>query len=220
MARLWVLGGVLTVAALLLATWFLGVSPRLSEAATANSTREGVESQNDLHALKVAALAAQFEKIDELRGELSAAQVAIPAGYTEPELLEQLQEYAAATGVTIMDFTLEAPQVFSAPNAAVLDDPELTAAASAASGGSFVVIPITIAVSGGVDGLLAFTAQVQAGGRYALVHQLALDNDLESGDQPGLQIAAQIFALVDGPAILGEALPAEIPATPEPATQG
>jgi Tfp pilus assembly protein PilO len=69
---------VLVVVALVAGTWFLGIAPRLAEAATANTDRETVEAQNRAHQAELDRLLELNDRLPELQAELAEIRTAIP----------------------------------------------------------------------------------------------------------------------------------------------
>ena len=59
--RMWIVGAVLAIVAVLALGWFLGISPQLDEARAANTDRQNVEIQNAAYAAQLETLKKQFE---------------------------------------------------------------------------------------------------------------------------------------------------------------
>lgn len=216
-ARLWMLGSVVVIIALLVGTWFVGISPRLAEAAIANNERATVEAQNAAHQATLASLKTQFEGISDLRSDLEGLRVAVPADADTADLIRQLNAYATSAGVTITGITLSPPERFAAP-AEPPSDTELAGALTSVNPENFLTVRVEIDVAGPYANVMAFVSNVQAGERAFLVHDLTLDSGIPAADSSvEMSFSGQVFVLLDGvPAVAegegaaaGETVPAE-----------
>jgi Tfp pilus assembly protein PilO len=151
--------GMLSVGVLALG-WFLGISPKLAEATASDSERQLVDTQNASYEAQLVQLASDFDRKAELQAELDKLAVAIPADNGLEDLLDILNGAAGATGVVIDSFTAgeAAPPVLA-------DDGSVDANAP-------LLIPITVAVSGPFDGIVAFGELVQTAPRLTIVSAL------------------------------------------------
>ncbi|MEX1079730.1 MAG: type 4a pilus biogenesis protein PilO [Homoserinimonas sp.] len=196
-ARLWAFGSILVIGALLLGTWFVGVSPRLDEASAANESRATVVAQNTIHSARLVSLEEQFEKLDELRAELEQLRVAIPEGANLPDLISQVNRLASRSGVAVTTMTF-ADAIPYAPIEDPSQDPQLLAAAESVSPESFFALPLQLAVSGTYADAMAFVRSLQAGERLFLVHDLTLSSGVMSNESVvDLSISGQVFALLN-----------------------
>src|SRR5665647_67138 len=97
----WVGGAVFVALIMLVATYFLAVSPAL---ATASETRAEVEATNQSNVAlqsKIDQLAADFAKIGDYKAELAAIRVQIPTTADLSGYLRQLDSIAVAHSVTL-----------------------------------------------------------------------------------------------------------------------
>ncbi|HWR85950.1 MAG TPA: type 4a pilus biogenesis protein PilO [Rhodoglobus sp.] len=148
--------GMLTVGVLALG-WFLGISPKLAEATASDTEKQLVEAQNAGYEAQLVQLASDFDRKGELQAELDKLAVAIPAGNGLEDFLDMLNASAAATGVAIDTFTAgEAAPPATAEDGSVDPDAPL-------------MIPITVAVSGPFEGVVAFGELVQTAPRLAVI---------------------------------------------------
>ncbi|BAU31352.1 type 4a pilus biogenesis protein PilO [Microcella alkaliphila] len=188
--RLWVIGAVLMSLIIVSAGWFLGVAPRLADAALAQEERQNVEVINVGYEATLAELQRLSENLPELESELESLRVEIP---DEPELstlLGQLNTLAEAAGVSIVEVTARTPVLFPPDQ---LDGTGVT---------DLVALPVTIRAAGEGPAIDAFIRQVQFGPRLILVEQFDLTDDPVAG---AVSLEALIFVL---PAE-GAALPTE-----------
>lgn len=207
--RLWKLGSIIVIVALLAGTWFLAISPRLAEASQANEQRSNVQTQNVAHEAELAALEEKAEHLDEFNDELATLRLAIPSGAGLPLLIDQLNLLAAETQVTIKQLTASDPSVYTPLPASTEStelegetdaqaDPELASARASIPPESFLVIPIGLSISGTYSDAMNFVDGLQHGDRLILVHNLDLTTGPASGSaQVELEITAQTFVLLE-----------------------
>lgn len=196
-ARLWTLGSVVLIFALLLGTWFIGISPRLDEASAANDTRSTVAGQNAIHSINLASLKKQFENIQELRADLETLRAAVPEDADLADLIGEVNSLAGQSRVSVVSMGF----ADAIPYAAVEDpnqDPQLLAAASSVSPESFFAVPVQVAVNGTYADVMAFVRALQSGDRLFLVHDLALNSGAMANEAVvDLSISGQVFVLLD-----------------------
>lgn len=109
----WVIGTVIIAVLVLIGTWFLAVSPKLTEAYdTRATTQQELTSQTTLRA-QLAKLKSQFAQIDTYKGSLAALQVQIPTKAGLPGYLRELDALAIAKGVTLMSVTPGKPDLLT-----------------------------------------------------------------------------------------------------------
>jgi hypothetical protein len=248
--RIWIVGAVIVMIAILLMGWFLGASPMLSQAAANDVQRASVESTNAGQEATLASIKEQFENIDALKAELAELQKALPPGSDLSTFIGELHDLEAASGVTITSITAGDAEEFvpaaplvpevvpeaaaegadaAAPEAVVPEaevaevDPAVAAAAADAAAlpvGEFIVIELTLVVSGTQAQVIDFIDAVQNGNRLFLVTGLTIAVDETDGTYQGT-VPGNVYVLIDPskPAV-GEsaedeaALEAEETATP------
>lgn len=142
--------------------WLLGLAPKLAEAARADADRALVESQNALHEARLAELASQYERIDELREELDELAEFIPAEHELEDFLDQLSADAATAGVTLSQVTMGEP-------ASTGEEP--------GEGAALLAIPVTVTVIGALPATLDFTHAVQQADRVFVVSSLTYSEE-------------------------------------------
>ena len=86
---------------ILVAAWFLLLSPVLGGAAEANTNAEEQEQVNANTQVEVNKLREQFAHMDEYQAQLTALQVQIPTAPLYPELQRMFSEVAVKYGVVI-----------------------------------------------------------------------------------------------------------------------
>lgn len=198
--RLWVIGAVLASVVIIALGWFLGVSPRLAEVASAEAERQSVETINVGYEATLIELQQLSAELPALSAELDALRLSIPADPALSPLLGELNALAESSGVFLDQVVASPPALF----------PEENLEGSGVIG--LVVLPVTIEASGPGTALDSFVEQVQFGERLILVTSIDLTEDPVSGS---VILTGFIFVLPPD----GAALPTE-EATGEAPTDG
>ena len=120
--RIWSFATVLLIIVVVALGWFLGIAPKLAEAARFDSDRLAVQAQNEVTRAAIAQLEADFERIDELRSELALLRAEFP---TQAEYDDAVQEFI--TSLLAEDLVLQNLQINepSPTSAAVLGPDEV-----------------------------------------------------------------------------------------------
>jgi len=108
-ARLWMIGGIALTALLALATWFLLISPKNTQADEIRGQVADTQVQLAVLRKQIAGLTAQQAHLTEFKAELKANQRALPSDSGVPDFLRQLQASGQKTGVTVTGVTVAAP---------------------------------------------------------------------------------------------------------------
>ena len=98
---------------ILLAAWFLGVSPALASASDLHGQADQTRQQNDLLQLQVNSLAAEFKKLPDYKAKLAAIQTQMPSDPKLADFLRQLDQTAVAHQVAILSVTPGTPTAVS-----------------------------------------------------------------------------------------------------------
>ena len=193
--RLWTLGALLVIGVVLVATYFVGVSPQLAAVSAANEETEGVAGQNVVAEATLTKLKDQFEGIDALRTDLKNAQVVVPPALDQALLIGQIGDTAKSNDVDVLSIAFTEPTPFIE---ATSDDVELSAALSKVNPQNFLVVPVDIAVTGKYSDVMNFVDDLQNGDRLLLVHDLAMaEGEVESGSSVTLALATEVFVLLE-----------------------
>lgn len=198
--RLWVIGSAFVAVLILLAGWFLGVQPRLTEVGAATVERLNVAATNDEYEAVLVELRELSENLPALESELAAIRVELPDEPGLPELLGQLNELAVGSGVTLNEVTTEPPRLIVSEATEALGITDL------------VAIPVRISALGPPEGLAQFMKAAQFGPRLLWVGRFSTGDDADTGR---VTLEGLIFVLPEE----GAALPAVDDGTAEaPAT--
>ncbi|MWB99595.1 hypothetical protein [Agromyces seonyuensis] len=195
--RIQALVAVVAIAAIVVLTWFLGVQPQIAAVASTNAEHAAADALNAEQEAVLAQLEADAEHEADLRTEYDAASLSVPAGTGVPAYIDQLNELAGRTGVTITRLTVSDPIAFVPAAAAPTDaagatDPATTAEPAAVDPGApadlgpgnFAYLEVGMDVEGQYDQVLAFTEGLQHGGRLTLVHKIDLSKIVPGEGEP------------------------------------
>lgn len=200
--RLWVIGSVLASIIIIALGWFLGVSPRLAEAAAAEAERQSVETVNVGYEATLIELQSLSENLPSLASQLDELRLSIPDEPGLSPLLGQLNALAESSGVFLDRVVASPPALF----------PEETLAGSGVN--ALVVLPVSIEASGPGIALDSFIRAVQFGERLVLVTNIDLTEDPVSGT---VILTGFIFVLPpDGAVLPTEEATGEVPVEGEP----
>lgn len=194
--RVLVLGSVLLSGAIVALGWFLGVAPRLADAAMADAERQSVAAQNEGLQAQLVQLRDDFDRIDELRDGVAALRASVPDSADYAGFVAELNGLAASTGASVSRLSIGDASwysgVQSSADAAPAEDapvapPEGVASAEGApteaaagpvqvpidtslvNGSNFVAIPVTIEVTADYDQAVALMGALQSDKRLFLV---------------------------------------------------
>lgn len=188
-SRVWTVGAVLLIVALLAGTWFLGVAPRLSDARDADTAQEQAVSLNNIHRQTLAALQVDHERMDEILEELDYAHAIIPELPQQDEFVALVGEIARRSGVIVTDLSFTAAARYEAPDGA---SGEYLATATRLADGGFYVIPVTIEIEGSLNAVATFLGVIQSVERFVLPHDVQVLNEEGVGT---MTIKGQLFGL-------------------------
>ncbi|WHP17782.1 hypothetical protein [Cellulomonas sp. ES6] len=107
--KTWAAGAGVLSAGLMAGTWFLGVSPALSDASDTRIQTESVEAQNAGLQAKLDALVADAPNLSQYEAQLETLRAGIPTDADLTEYLRRIDEVAAARGVTVTSVTPGVP---------------------------------------------------------------------------------------------------------------
>ncbi|MFI6073671.1 type 4a pilus biogenesis protein PilO [Actinoplanes sp. NPDC051343] len=160
--RLWLMGGIVVIALLAVASWFLVISPRHTDTA---AVRDQVGDGN----VQLAKLRRQLSELDAKKKQLPAMRAqyaayqkalpsedALPANNPQAAFLNQLQDFGTAANVDINSLTVGEPTASEALP-------------------SVNEVAITLSVEGNVNDMSAFLLRMQnAQGRAVLISSVGL----------------------------------------------
>lgn len=179
--RLWVTAAVAGMLVIAVAGWFLGISPVLDQAQAANTQVSTINSTNAASVATLASLKQQFADLGTQQTALDGLRASIPEDADSAAFLQELNTLSAAHNVTLTSVTVATATVYQAPVSTVTPAPSADAASTpsatpttapaagstvpVSTGGSLVMVPVTIAASGAFNDVRDFVGAVQAGTR-------------------------------------------------------
>jgi Tfp pilus assembly protein PilO len=172
----WYGGAALATVLVLLAGYFLLVSPTRSSADEITVAAQAQEDANGVTQQRIEALKAQYKNLPELQKDLAALQTHLPTTPQMPALLRSLSAAASRSGVTLVSVTPSNPTVLAGGAAA--GGPVTAGAASAP--GSVSDYPVAISIQGNFANVKLFMASLEAMPRSVLVTSLNVARANES----------------------------------------
>ena len=157
----------LSIVIVIMLTWLVGVSPRITHIKDANAQTAQIDETNKklrdrIEELRVASETISLQK-DRLRQ--------LPDGYNQKEFIDALNGAAEAAGVTISSVDFDDATLAVMP-------PEMQGTIKA---GTLVQVPVTITASGDYDPMRSFVQGVQNINRIAVPedvqYQISTDGD-------------------------------------------
>jgi Tfp pilus assembly protein PilO len=170
--RLWVVGAVITIVAIIGGGWILGIQPQLSAIANANQKRASVQAQNTLNETLLVKLKKDYQGIGELRQQLNSLRTAVPASAEIPAFVTELNTVAKKYGITVKSISINDAKPYS-PSATAAGGTSSTTTNPKITPVNFVLIPVQLMVSGPYARVLDFVHQVQIGSRLFFVSMLS-----------------------------------------------
>lgn len=208
--RAWIGLSAVVAVVVVVAGWFLLISPTRASTADARANVQSEEDRSIMLTKALDALKAEYASLDASKAKLDALTVQIPSTAETAEFRRTLVDRAAQTGVTILSISTDAatavdaaagepapaattaPTNAASPTPAPTPSPAADAAAPAQSsvttlaGQVLVGIPLKISVVGTYDAARAFIASLQTTeGRLFLVSGLGLVTQLDSPASSG-----------------------------------
>jgi len=162
--RIWALGTVIAIVAVLALGYLLGVQPMLNRLDTAKAELVSTQANNAAQEATLAAMKAQYDNIDELRDELEVLRISIPGALDSDFVYALLAGYALNAGAVIDSITLGEAQPYGVTADGTPTVEGLNPVAN------LYTIPVTVSIRGEfADPDLAFIASLQRGPRLFLV---------------------------------------------------
>jgi Tfp pilus assembly protein PilO len=178
--RLWLIGGIVVIALLTVASWLLVINPKRTDT---SAVRDQIGDGNvQLVKLRhqLADLDAEQKQLPAMLAELAANQKALPsedalpANNPQAAFLNQLQDFGTATNVDINSLTVGEP-------------------AASESVPSVNQVPITLNVEGDVNDLSTFMLRFQsAQGRAVLITSVGLTASTKADGSPSNDVTASL----------------------------
>jgi Tfp pilus assembly protein PilO len=177
--RSWTLGAVALSLVILLAGWFLLVSPKRSQASDLQAQSAAVQEQNATLTTQIATLKAMNQNLPQQEAKLAQIRQHLPDNPALPGLIRSLSDIAKASGVQLNSLAPANPVAPVAPKSPTTSAPASGTGTTPATGGvtaaapqgtsTFQVINVTIAVTGSYFDVEQFFSKVEGMTRSMLV---------------------------------------------------
>lgn len=169
--RIWTFATVLIMIAVVALGWFLGISPRLSDAARFEAERRSVEAQNDVARAAIAQLQSDFENIDELLLELEGLREEFPTAAQYDDAIEELLTRLLSAGLGLQNIAINEP----APTTPLVLQPGEEPLPPEIDGegilpaGSLLGVPVAVTVAGPLPSILSYIDALQKSPRFSII---------------------------------------------------
>ena len=227
--RKWAALAVLLVAAIFVASWFLLIGPKRSDAAALRSLKVEQDARNTSLIQQLEVLKAQAQDLPKQEAFLAQIRRQLPDNPALPTLIRNLTSAAGKSGVELTALTPELPVAVLAPIVAVPTAPAATTApADDGSAGPATVaappaptlfqVPITVKTSGSYFETEQFLNKLEGLKRSFLVTGFSLKSVAPIPGRPNsleLEIKGRVFL---SPAAAITAASATAPAVTSPTT--
>lgn len=175
--RQWTVGTALLVVLMLVAGWFLLISPKRSDAAELQTQTTAQMAQNASLQNQIAVLQSQAKNLPAQQAELAAIRQHLPDNPALPGLVRSLTDAAAKSGVTLVSLAPSTPAAAPAAKTTAPSGTSATApatgtgqsAAAAAVGATLQMVPIVVTVTGSYYDTEQFLNKVEGLTRSFLV---------------------------------------------------
>ena len=203
--RKWTLGAVLVAVLILVAGWFLLISPKRADVAELQTQTEAQLDENSSLQTEITVLKEQNKDLPEKQAELAAIQTKIPQAPDLAGYVRELQDIGRQSGVAFTSLTPSTPAAIGAAG---------TAPGAGLPPEALAAINVDMVVSGGYFEITKFLNELETSARYTLVSGYTLSQGEASGEGD----AAAADEAKTGPADLTATINARIflvPSTPE-----
>lgn len=169
--RIWTFATVIVIILIVALGWFLGISPRLADAARFTTDRINVQAQNDLARATIAQLQGDFERLDELLLELEAVRAEFPTDAAYDDVVEELLTELLPADLGLKNLAVDEPSPTSAAVLAEGEEPPPSEVdgAGVLPAGSLLRVPVTVTVSGELPAILEYIQTLQESARFSIV---------------------------------------------------
>lgn len=212
--RIWTFATVIVIIIVIALGWFLGISPKLADAARFDADRRSVVAQNDLARATLAQLQADFEQLDELLLELEELRAEFPTDAAYDDAVEELLRELIAAGLTLQNVALNEP----APTTPLVLDEGVEPPAPEVDGegllpaGSLLRVSVSVTVNGTLPAILTYIEALQQSARFAIIST----GDFTSAETGGAMTFSMIMYVVSGEDLLDVEPEVEPEPAPEP----
>ena len=112
--KLWLIGAVIVVAAIVAGGWFVGVQPQLASIEAADQQRAGVDATNLQNEAVLAKLENDYKNLPQLKTDLASLNESVPTGSQTPMFVDELNALYPASGVAFVSVAFSDAQPYKA----------------------------------------------------------------------------------------------------------
>ena len=208
--RKWTVGALVVALAIVVAGWFLLISPKRAEVSELQAEVQSQEAANSQAQTQLAVLKQQNKDLPEKQAELAGLQTQIPLTPDLPTYIREIQDIGAQAGVDVTAMT---------PAPAVNLGTSAETAEQSLAPGALAAINVEVIVTGGYFEITRFVNELETASRYTLVAGFTIDDETENTRKAASALTgtvnARIFMAPEAPA---EAATVAVPGTtPAPA---
>ncbi len=131
--RLMMIGAVLAAVVVIAGGFFLGVSPQLTAAGTAQANTATVNAQNTTLNSNLVTLKSQYSKLDSLKTQLGVLKESVPTTAATAAFISEVNGLAKSTGVTLKSLTIGDALAYVAPTTTTTPTSSASPSASASA---------------------------------------------------------------------------------------
>jgi Tfp pilus assembly protein PilO len=161
-SRIWVGGAAAVTVLMVIASYFLLISPKMGEASDTRAQKVTTEQANDQLKLDIAQLKAQFATLPARQAELATIKQQMPSTPNLPTLIRSLSSMANEAGVTLVSISPSTPAPVASTGS--------TSTTAASTNGLFAV-PVGVNVQGDYASSELFLQKLQTEMRRAYLVQ-------------------------------------------------
>ena len=172
-AKKWYAAAALASVLVLVAGWFLLVSPQRQNADAIGAQADSQLAQNQVTQAKIDQLKAEYTNMPALQQQLALLQTHMPQTPNMPALLRSLSQAATSAGVKLLSVTPSTPTPLAGTSPAQ-GAPAQGAAAALATPGQVDVVGVALQISGPFANTRLFLSSLEAMPRSYLVTGLSI----------------------------------------------
>ncbi|MEY2847808.1 MAG: hypothetical protein RI885_473 [Actinomycetota bacterium] len=173
--KIWMIGSLAIAGLILLAGYFVGVSPLLAQASLSDAATRDAQAQNTANESTLAQLEVEFAQLPDLAAKLAATTSSVPATANMPDFLAQVEAAQVASGSKLTNFAQSDAQPYIPvaaavdPSAAPVEPAADETATDAAAGESAVQPAAAEIVPASSAAASVLNAQFVTGSNFAVI---------------------------------------------------
>jgi type IV pilus assembly protein PilO len=218
--RKWTVGAALVAVLILVAGWFLLVSPKRAEVADLQAQADQQLATNSSLQTELEVLKQQNKDLPEMQSDLAALQTKIPQTAELPTYIREMQDIGKQSGVQFTSLTPAAAVSLGAATTGV------ATTGAAATGGALVpeelaAINVDMVVTGSYFEITKFVNELETSSRYTLLGSFSIA-EVEDTEEGGVgtgsseltaTLSARIFLTPAAPEVAAPTAPITTPAS-------